>query len=155
MGSSSAANRYARAQFALGMAYLNDENARDQDREAAIAWIRAAADGPSALADAQTAMGELVDTEEEAVNYYKRAAAQAHVGAQTLLGIALSEGNGIERDYERAVDYFRKGSELGYAEAQYRLGLMYEAGVGVDDADAKVALCWFLRGECPSLSGLV
>lgn len=59
----------------------------------------------------------------EALKWYRRAAAQGHAGAQTLLGDWYSAGGD---DKWEAVKWYRKAAEQGHPDAQFQLGSCYE-----------------------------
>ena len=80
----------------------------------------------------------------EAVHWYRRAAEQGHVYAQSNLGIMYAEGRGVPRDYAEAVRWYRKAAEQGDAEAQGNLGVMYQLGRGVPQ-DYAEAVRWYRK----------
>ncbi|GBL24036.1 secretory immunoglobulin A-binding protein EsiB [Opitutia bacterium] len=51
--------------------------------------------------------------------------------AQTLLGHAYFNGEGVQQDQALAISWYRKAAEQGLAEAQYNLGGCYANGIGV------------------------
>ncbi len=68
---------------------------------------------------------------EEAVRWYRRAAALGNVLAQHNLGNVYASGTGVEQSDELAVQWWLQAATQGDAIPQYRLGLMYEEGKGV------------------------
>ncbi len=105
--------------------------------------------------------------EQEAVDWFHRAAAQGHAPAQELLreifeaapsgpepdgtpeewyrqGVSLYEGSGAAQDYAGAVQWFRRAAQEGHAEAQFMMGVCYHCGRGVDQDDAE-ASAWYRR----------
>jgi len=80
----------------------------------------------------------------EAAKWYRKAAEQGHVEAQTNLGVMCSKGRWVEQDYKEAVGWYRKAAEQGYARAQTNLGLMYEKGQGIEQ-DYKEAVWWYRK----------
>jgi uncharacterized protein len=61
--------------------------------------------------------------------------------AQTLLGAAYGEGQGVSQDYAQAANWYRKAADQGLAVAQFSLGNMYRAGRGVPK-DYWQAVAW-------------
>ena len=68
---------------------------------------------------------------EEAVKWYRKAAAQNHAGAQWLLGTCYATGHGVAQDEAEAVKWFRKAAAQNHAGAQWLLGTCYATGLGV------------------------
>ena len=68
---------------------------------------------------------------QEAVKWYRLAAAQGYAPAQSNLGLAYEKGQGVRRDYPEAVRWYRLAAAQGYQVAQINLGLMYANGTGV------------------------
>ena len=70
------------------------------------------------------------------------AAAEAgDANAQRELGVAYSNGVGVEQDYAKAAELFLKAAEQGHAVAQYDLASMYNMGFGVKK-DFVTAYMW-------------
>ena len=80
----------------------------------------------------------------KAVELYKEAAEQGHVGAQCNLGVSYYLGKGVEEDKEEAVKWYRKAAEQGQANAQYNLGDCYYLGRGVEE-DEEEAVKWYRK----------
>ena len=78
----------------------------------------------------------------EAVKWYRLAAEQRNVLAQSFLAGMYAKGEGVERDPKEAVKWLRMAAEQGFFESQYNLGLSYSRGEGVDK-DPKEAVKWF------------
>ncbi|WP_455373749.1 tetratricopeptide repeat protein [Limibacillus halophilus] len=81
---------------------------------------------------------------EGAAEWYRRAAAQGHPGAQTNYAKLLANGQGVPRDQALALHYWGLAARQGNALAQYNLGLAYYRGGGVVP-DSRRALAWFRR----------
>ena len=60
-------------------------------------------------------------TRAEAVRWFQLAADQGHAAAQGNLGIAYSNGLGVDRDAVEAVRWFRLAEERGYSPAGFAL----------------------------------
>jgi TPR repeat protein len=67
----------------------------------------------------------------DAVEWYRKAAAQGYADALLSLGYAYAKGFGVERSMPDAAQWFRGASELGVVDAQYNLAFLYEHGEGV------------------------
>ena len=66
-----------------------------------------------------------------AVRWYRKAADQGYVRAQSNLGVMYDKGWGVAQDYGEALRWYRKAADQGNAEAQFNLGYMYWKGLGV------------------------
>ena len=66
-----------------------------------------------------------------ALEWFRKAADQGHVRAQTNLGVIYATGRGVARDDVEAAKWYAKAAEQGYPKAQYALARDYEAGRGV------------------------
>ncbi|SJM89369.1 putative Beta-lactamase [Crenothrix polyspora] len=82
-------------------------------------------------------MGTLNKDNAQAEKWYRKAAEQGYVLAQTDLGTLYME----EKDNVQAVKWFRKAAEQGYAPAQTWLGKMYAEGKGLAKDEAQ-AVAW-------------
>ena len=80
----------------------------------------------------------------EAVRWYKLAAAQGEVGAQSNLGIQFFKGQGVLQDYADALRWFKLAAAQGDAIAQFNLGVMYLYGAGVTQDYARAHMWWNL-----------
>ncbi len=79
-----------------------------------------------------------------AVKWFRKAAAQNHLGAQGLLGVLYYGLLGWKPDYREAVKWFQKAAAQNNPEAQYFLGLMYNKGHGVKRDDGE-AVKWYQK----------
>lgn len=77
----------------------------------------------------------------QAAIFYRRAAENGHVGAQSRLGRCYFDGKGVKRDYAQAVEWLTKAAESGEPEAQDLLGKCYAKGLGVQ-RDGLKAVYW-------------
>ncbi|WP_432760534.1 tetratricopeptide repeat protein [Neisseria lactamica] len=66
--------------------------------------------------------------DEQAAQWFRKAAEQGNAKAQFNLGLMYANGQGVRQDDAQAVQWFRKAAEQGFADAQYNLGVMYEMG---------------------------
>lgn len=67
---------------------------------------------------------------EEAIKWYRKAAAQGHRDALFHLGMMYAEGSGVRKNNGEAVIYFRQAADLKHPSAHYTLGFMMENGRG-------------------------
>ena len=81
---------------------------------------------------------------EEAFEYYLKAAKQGDAEAQFYLGLCYHNGDGVEKDLSEAVKWYRKAADQGDALAQYNLGICYDNGYGVEK-DLSEAVIWFRK----------
>jgi len=75
----------------------------------------------------------------EAARWFRLAADQGHVLAQTDLAIRYENGRGVPQDAAEAVRWYRLAADQGYADAQFSLGARYGNGSGVPEDDAEAA----------------
>jgi TPR repeat protein len=100
---------------------------------------------------AQYLMGELYyrgfgvpQSDTEAVRWWRLAADQGLARAQNEIGVALSDGWGVDAaDPRLAVEYYRKAADQGLAAAQVNLGLMHLNGLGGLEKSEREAVFWF------------
>ena len=85
--------------------------------------------------------GVAEETPEQRFQNLLRSAEQGHAHAQSRLGVAYSEGEGVAKDAAKAVEWWRKAAEQGHAHAQSRLGVAYSEGEGVAK-DVVLAYAW-------------
>ena len=121
--------------YERGESFLERWFFREGNKKCALAWIESAAkDG---CADAQHAMGVILEDGElgvgkneiEALEWYKRAAAQNHVKALACLGDFYLYGKGgIEVDYKAAFSYLYSIATNGVSGAQKFVGDCYRTG---------------------------
>lgn len=70
-------------------------------------------------------------SEEEAVEWFNRAATAGLADAQNALGLCYTEGTGIQEDKKAAARWYTKAAEQGDLYAMHNLGLCYMLGTGV------------------------
>lgn len=95
---------------------------------------------PSSLTPAQRAEAErlwqravtLIDRNNyrDAIPLLLQAGRLGHARAQSTLGIAYQDGNGVRRDDVAAAQWFQLAAAQGHRAAQYALASMYEEGSG-------------------------
>jgi TPR repeat protein len=68
---------------------------------------------------------------DEALKWFRLAAAQGLALAQANIGAMYSEGHGVSKDYKEALKWFRLAAAQGDAFSQTGLGYFYLNGFGV------------------------
>jgi hypothetical protein len=77
----------------------------------------------------------------------RRLLSQASSGdpkAQTALGQAYADGNGVPHNFELALKWYRQAADQGDADAENALGVMYRTGSGVDE-NKEEAVDWYRK----------
>ena len=77
----------------------------------------------------------------KAVALYVQAARQGHLDAHYRLGLAYTDGWGVDKDARTAARWFHRAARTGHLEAQYQMGLACALGRGVVK-DLDLALAW-------------
>lgn len=134
------------AQTLLALAYHAGVLLKKDDMEATRLLHQAADRGYMAAEEslgifAETGIGMDRPAPADALNWYKKAAQQNSIDADTDIALMYANGKGVTRDSGQAVAWFRRAAEGGDASAQYNLALMYERGEGVA-RDYKEAMRW-------------
>jgi len=157
----------AEEQYELGLMYYNGGFGVPKDFDEAVEVYRKAVE--QGIAKAQDNLGELYtygraaledlaknimyevglclgpdEDYDEALKWFRKAAAQGHVEAQYWVGYMYCYGIGMPEDYAEALKWFRKAAEQGHAQAQNSIGDMYFFGNDVPKNNAE-ALKWFRR----------
>lgn len=129
--------------FHQGVAYEEQGNYVAAER-----CYRVAAD--LGLAEAQFALGHLYNegakgiTQNtlEALNWYKKAAAQKHADALVALGTIYQFGEGVPKNEKQALAYYLEAAQLGDVEAQFHLGRLYQLSRSALQNNAE-AIRWY------------
>lgn len=136
----------AKAQYNLGLCYMDGKGIPQNSFEGAKWYLKSAEQGNTkAQCDlgACYALGNGVKQDYMvAVEWYRMAAEQGYAMAQSNLGFCYLKGNGVSQNYREAASWYKKAAEQGYANAQYGLGICYEIGQGVAK-DIKEATKWY------------
>jgi hypothetical protein len=66
-----------------------------------------------------------------AAHYYKLAADQNHILAQSYYASCLANGRGVSTDFSLAAHYYRLSADHNHPRAQYNYGFCVENGLGV------------------------
>lgn len=133
----------ARADFAAGAAAYD----AGDDATAMREWAPLAELGD---AGAQFALGTLYESGrgvpavdlEQAVAWYRAAAAQGQPSAQNNLALLYAAGRGVPRNPFTAADLWQKAATAGHPLAQFNLALAYERGLGLP-RDYDAAARWY------------
>ncbi len=75
--------------------------------------------------------GRVPQDEEQAAQWWRKAAEQGLARAQNELAVVLSDGRGVPAEPQQAVFWYRKAAEQGFGWAQFYLGKTYAEGRGV------------------------
>jgi hypothetical protein len=86
----------------------------------------------------------VIQSDVQAVAWYRKAAEHGFAPAQNNLGYAYHHGTGLAKDYEEAARWYRKAAEQGEPAAEGNLGIMYEWGCGVSE-DYQEAVTWYRK----------
>ena len=140
--------RYAAAQYNLGVMYSNGQGV-PQDYAVAISWYRKAADQGNVLA--QQGLGNsylngqgVPQDYAAAVPWLRKAADQGDADSQAKLGAVYYAGLGVAKDYATAASWFLRAANQGDDNSQYLLGEMYREGRGVPQ-NYPVAVDWYRK----------
>lgn len=138
----------ARAQYGIGLHYLQGRGVNRNYDEALKWFLKAAEQGESgaqhALGALYTAGAGVKKDYAEAARWYRKAAEQGNASSQTMLGTFYGQGDGVPQDSAAALEWYRKAAERGHGDAQWRIGNMYVRGesVPMDYAEAEK---WFRK----------
>jgi hypothetical protein len=109
---------------------------------------------------AQEALAYALDTgawgkrdTKEAVQWYRRAAAQGQVVAMYNLGQIFAEGAQSGRGMRKAIHWWRKAAELGHARALANLGVAHEEGRGVRRSAREARRFYYLAARSGDFLG--
>ncbi|WP_051690079.1 tetratricopeptide repeat protein [Pelobacter seleniigenes] len=85
-------------------------------------------------------------TAKQAIDWWKKAAAQGHSLAKYNLGHCYSSGDLVATNGKEAVRWFKLAAEDAMPQAQFALGLLYQQGRLVE-RDMEQALHWYLEAS--------
>ncbi len=141
---------------------LGAEAYRGGDVVRAMALLKTSAD--AGHAPSQSLLAYILDQaefNEEAVAYYRKAAAQGDADAEYGLGSMYAAGEGIQRDPAQAHEWITRAAQHGHANAINALAQAYIDGeLGIDEAQRSgaEALRWVRRaadsGYLPAMERL-
>lgn len=142
-----------RAQVNVGILYFRGQGTT-KDLVQARAWLEkaAASNDPYALYALARAMeetqGAAAADPVRAADLYRRAAELGHPLAALRYGLALSDGNGVKKDFVAAHKWFTYAQQNGVPEAALALGDLYARTAPTRDKAAldkvlQVAVTWY------------
>lgn len=105
-------------------------------------WRKAALEG---YAPAQARLGDILDKSEEdkeAVEWYRKAAAQGNAAGEFGLGQMYLKGEGVEKDAEKALAYMRLAAEKNNLLAVVMMMNAYRTGIMGLEPDSDKADEW-------------
>ena len=118
----------------------------DEDVDRALAAARLSANAGNVIA--QFSLGEMLfyggDDTAQAIEWFRKAAAQRYAPAEFQLGQLYEFGFGVARSERDALAWYRKAAEHGSAVAHRAIGDFYKKGRGVA-ADPAEAIRWYRR----------
>lgn len=135
-----------RAQFNLGIYYMNGEGVA-KDAVVAVSWYTKAATQGNASAQnnlgicCATGNGTKLDPA-QAIYWWKKSATQNDSHAACGLGRAYATGSGAPKDLVQSIFWYRRSAGLGYGPAQLELARAYSRGEGVTK-DLTEAIKWY------------
>lgn len=88
--------------------------------------------------------GVPVDSPEQEFQALLNLATAGDASAQSNLGFAYFNGQGVPQDHKEGMKWWLKAAEQGHAQAQFNLGLMYDEGLGVKQ-DPQEAVKWYRK----------
>jgi tetratricopeptide (TPR) repeat protein len=119
------------------------------DVSGAMQFLRRAAD--AGHASAQVLLADILDKaelNEEAIIYYRRAAAQGSAEGEFGLGNMYATGEGVDRDLKQARIWYQRAAEKNHPQAINVLAQAYiQGGLGMNDKDRhdEQAVIWIKR----------
>ena len=133
----------------LGWFYDNGRYVQRDQVRAAQLYQRVARDNPSV----QWRLGVMYDLgqgvredPEQAVRYFRSAAAEDDANANASLAVMYANGRGVARDYAQAMRYYRRAAQLGGSAGFLGVGLLYHYGLGVARSPSEAA-AWYLAAH--------
>jgi TPR repeat protein len=111
-----------------------------------LLWIAGVSTGAQALVSprAQQETDRRSSLGETEISQLHAKAEAGDAAAQTKLGLAYQQGNGVPQNDELAAKWFRKAADQGDASAENDLGVAYNMGRGVSQ-DKQEALRWYSK----------
>lgn len=155
----SAAQNDAGAQRMMGLCLLNGHGV-PPDEKAAIQWLRKSAEQGEVFA--QTHLANLLikdeNSEEEAVDLYRKAMSKNHLEAFLCFANFLREGGRvIKKDEKEALRLMQYAAQQGQKHAQTMMGLFFERGIGGVTKDLTTAANWYelAAKQNPEINNLI
>lgn len=149
-----AVQNQAWAQLAVGRMFLHGEGT-EVDPRRAFKYVRSAAED---LPQAQVVLGEwymgkddvLPRDPEQALGWFRRAAAAGDPSGEFHVGLAYHEGNGVAPNSAEARKWLDRAEKRGSAAAQNGIGVLYYGGDGAENKAAAVE--WFYKAALQGLA---
>ncbi len=88
--------------------------------------------------------GGVLEDDEEAAKWFRKAADKGYALAQSSLGYNYEIGRGVEQDFKEAFKWYQKAADQGQVDAQYNLALIFYKGEKVEQ-NFKEAAKWFRK----------
>lgn len=139
------------AQANLGTMYMYGDGVA-KDMHVAAAWYQKAATSGLPHPAVINAMYQMAilnrgygghpQNMDQAIFWYKQAAAGGDVEAMNQLGILYYDGDGVQKDYSQSLEWFTKAAQKDHPEAQSFIGDLYRFGRGVNK-DFSEAVRWY------------
>lgn len=132
----------------LGRFYENGEGVEANIGTAVFHYRIAAREGENY---ARWRLGVMIDTgaargtPEEAVAYFRTAAAEGYTNAMVSMAVMHASGRGTPLDYDAALASYMQAARLGDSGGVRGVGVMFQLGQAVEQ-DSEEALAWFLVG---------
>ncbi len=86
----------------------------------------------------------------DAASWFRKAAEQDQPGAEHMMAVLLTAGDGVPQDLPAAVEWDRKAAAHGLSLAEDDLGMMYSQHLGVAEDDA-IALDWLSKAAAQGM----
>ena len=132
----------AEAQEQVGRAYGWGSGGVEKNIEEALYWFELAAEQGNVTAMNGTGfMLACAGRNEEAVVWYRKAAALSNPFAQCNLAYCLYHGVGVAKNIKEAMTWFHKSAAQGHPEAEFNLGIHFW-----NEGHEAEAVEWFRKG---------
>lgn len=118
-------------QFNLGLIYEDGKGTPVDEQKAKDLYTKSAEQGYSRAMTQLAGINFRLQNIEQALHWYKKAAALGESGAQYHLGLLSETAVGTKLDFAEAVKYYQLSSDQGNEKAKLALARMYQYGLGV------------------------
>jgi len=138
-----------RAQFTMGLLYMQGYAGAAPNIEKATFWLARAAN--QGLPEAQYSMGLMLargangkKNEPEAIKWWHKAATQGYAKAQHNLAVIYLKGIATTVNRSKAMRWFASEAEQGDPQTQFNMGRLYSEGKWLKQS-GEDAITWFYR----------
>jgi TPR repeat protein len=140
-GPNGEADAYVSASKKLGNWILNEVVVHNKEHDRRVQVV-----APTQIDSGELSGNEqgVLQDENQAVLWYRKAAEQGDAEAQFELGFIYANGQGVPKDDKLALTWYSKAAEQGHKTAQNNLGAMYHNGQGVP-RDYEQAIAWYRK----------